>query len=80
LAWVAAAAAPAFFGATLTQGLMVLNNDSYTPERWHSTLLYVAVVLSAIMVNVSTHRKYLRHSNQPAHCMLLENKEKIHYR
>ena len=53
LAWVAAAAAPAFLGATLTQGLMVLNNDLYTPERWQSTLIYFAVVLSATMVNVS---------------------------
>ena len=58
MAWVAAAAAPAFFGATLTQGLMVLNNEMYMPERWHSTLLYVAVVVSALLVNVSTKKHH----------------------
>ena len=53
LAWVAATSAPAFLGGTLIQGLFVLNHeDSYTFERWHGTLLYSAIIISAVMVNI----------------------------
>lgn len=52
LAWIAATATPAFLGATLLQGLFVLNNPSYVFERWHGTLLYFAVILIAVFVNV----------------------------
>ncbi|RMD40943.1 hypothetical protein DV735_g4217, partial [Chaetothyriales sp. CBS 134920] len=53
LAWVAATATPAFLGATLIQGLFVLNNpDGYVYERWHGTLIYFAIILLAVVVNV----------------------------
>lgn len=54
LAWLAATAAPSFLAGTLIQGLFVLNDDAgtYTYERWHGTLLYSAVILSAIFVNI----------------------------
>ncbi|OBT91591.1 hypothetical protein VE01_10363 [Pseudogymnoascus verrucosus] len=52
LAWLAATAAPAFLGGTLIQGLLVLNDDTYVYERWHGTLLYTAIVTSAVVVNI----------------------------
>ena len=52
LAWVAATATPAYLGATLLQGLFVLNNPNYVLERWHGTLLYFAVIFIAVFVNV----------------------------
>ncbi|RMZ79685.1 hypothetical protein DV738_g3256, partial [Chaetothyriales sp. CBS 135597] len=52
-AWVAATATPAFLGATLIQGLFVLNDpDGYVYERWHGTLIYFAIILLAVVVNV----------------------------
>lgn len=52
LAWIAATATPAFLGATLLQGLFVLNDENYVYARWHGTLLYFAVILLAVFVNV----------------------------
>jgi choline transport protein len=52
LAWIAATATPAFLGATLLQGLLVLNDRTYVFERWHGTLLYFAIILLAILVNI----------------------------
>lgn len=53
LAWVAATATPAFLGATLLQGLFVLNNpDGYVFERWHGTLLFFAILLLSVFVNI----------------------------
>ncbi|ERF74098.1 hypothetical protein EPUS_06367 [Endocarpon pusillum Z07020] len=52
LGWIAATATPAFLGATLLQGLFVLNDSSYVYQQFHGTLLYFAVILLAILVNV----------------------------
>jgi len=52
LAWIAATAAPAFLGATLLQGLFVLDDPSYLYERFHGTLLYFAILIFAILVNI----------------------------
>ena len=39
-AWVAATATPAFLGATLIQGLFVLNGpETYVFERWHGKVV-----------------------------------------
>jgi choline transport protein len=35
----------------MIQGLIVLNDDSYTPERWHSTLLMIGILLVSTLVN-----------------------------
>lgn len=51
-AWVAATATPAFLGATLLQGLFVLNDSTYVFERWHGTLLFFAILLLAVFVNI----------------------------
>jgi choline transport protein len=52
LAWITATAAPAFLGATLLQGLFVLDDPTYTYERFHGTLLYFAILIFAILVNI----------------------------
>ena len=52
LAWIAATASPAFLGATLLQGLFVLNDQNYVFQRWHGTLLYFAIIFLAVIVNI----------------------------
>ena len=52
MAWIAATASPAFLGGTLVQGLFVLNYPDYVYERWHGTLLYTAIILISVCVNV----------------------------
>ncbi len=36
----------------MIQGLIILNYESYTYERWHGTFLYWAVILLSVLVNV----------------------------
>lgn len=52
LAWVAATATPAFIAATLLQGLLVLKDPNYVLERWHGTLLFFAILLLSVSVNI----------------------------
>lgn len=47
-----AAASGAYVAGTMIQGLIVLGYESYTPERWHGTLLYWAVILLSVLLNV----------------------------
>lgn len=51
LGWQAALASACFLSATMIQGLLVLNYENYVPERWHGTLLLVAIALVAAFVN-----------------------------
>ncbi|RDW82675.1 amino acid transporter I-2 [Coleophoma cylindrospora] len=51
IGWNANTAAGAYFGATLTQGLLVLNYPDYGYERWHGTLLMYAIMLMVVIVN-----------------------------
>ncbi|KAH8808489.1 amino acid/polyamine transporter I [Xylogone sp. PMI_703] len=53
IGWQAAQASVAFLGATIIQGLAVLNYDSYVPKRWHGTLILYA--LMAIIVFTNTY-------------------------
>ncbi|KAI9843986.1 MAG: hypothetical protein M1838_002392 [Thelocarpon superellum] len=52
LGWQAVTASVVFLGATQIQGLLVLNYESYVFERWHGTLLYTAIILLSVSVNV----------------------------
>jgi hypothetical protein len=38
LAWIATCVQVAFLEGTVIQGLIVLNDATYIPERWHGTL------------------------------------------
>lgn len=51
IGWNANSAAGAFFAATMIQGLLVLNNDSYVPARWQGTLLLWAALVVVVIVN-----------------------------
>ncbi|KAJ6021942.1 Amino acid/polyamine transporter I [Penicillium herquei] len=51
IGWWANTAAGVYFGATVTQGLLVLNYPDYVFERWHGTLLMVAELLLCVLVN-----------------------------
>lgn len=37
--------------AGLIQALIALNNEAYVPERWHQTLLTIAIISSSIIFN-----------------------------
>ena len=49
--WQAIVASGGFLSATLTQGLINLNNSDYVPQQWQLVLLYWASILLAILVN-----------------------------
>ena len=49
---LAVCASAAFVAGDLIQGLIILNVPSYTPQPWHGTLLYWAVLLLAVLVNI----------------------------
>ncbi|KAL3444828.1 amino acid transporter [Aspergillus insuetus] len=51
LGWQAFTASAAFLGATMIQGLVVLQYENYHFERWHGTLIYWAILLLAFLVN-----------------------------
>ncbi len=51
MGWQAGVATGSFFGAVVIQGLVVLGNDSYAPQRWHGTLIFYAVLLCTLFVN-----------------------------
>ncbi|KAL8695665.1 MAG: hypothetical protein Q9224_003252 [Gallowayella concinna] len=51
IGWQALAASGAYLVATIIQGLIVLNNPDYSPERWHGTLLLWAIICVAVLVN-----------------------------
>ncbi|KAK3068899.1 hypothetical protein LTR53_013177 [Teratosphaeriaceae sp. CCFEE 6253] len=51
-AWQATATSVVYLTSTQIQGLMILNNGGYIPQRWHGTLLMWAVVAVLCAVNV----------------------------
>jgi choline transport protein len=51
LGWQSGLASIAFIAGTLIQGLLVLNNSSYVFERWHGTLLVIALAAFAVLFN-----------------------------
>ncbi|KAI9698588.1 MAG: hypothetical protein M1820_007387 [Bogoriella megaspora] len=51
-AWQANIASVGYLIARQIQGIVVLNHESYTPERWHGTLIFWAVVVVSTCVNV----------------------------
>lgn len=51
IGWNANSAAGVYFGATVTQGLLVLHLNNYDAPRWQGTLLMWAALLVVIAVN-----------------------------
>ncbi|KUJ11509.1 choline transport protein [Mollisia scopiformis] len=52
IGWIASVAAASLFCSSLVQALIVENNGSYFPQRYQETLIFWAVILLAIFVNV----------------------------
>jgi len=51
LAWLADFASAVYLGGTMIQGLIVLNNPGYEPQRWQGTLLLYAVAIFSALFN-----------------------------
>jgi choline transport protein len=51
LAWQAVVANTCFICGTLIQGLIILNDEEYNPQRWHGTLLFWAVLAFGLIIN-----------------------------
>lgn len=54
--WQCAVASVAFLAAQLVQGLIVLTNPGFHPQRWHLTLLLWAMLAFAVFINVSSRK------------------------
>lgn len=52
LGWQAAVASGAFAAGLLTQMFIQVVDPDYVPELWHTTLLYYAALLLALLANV----------------------------
>ncbi|KAL5114625.1 hypothetical protein ACEQ8H_007470 [Pleosporales sp. CAS-2024a] len=57
LGWQTGIASIAFLAGGQIQGLMILNDPSYVPQRWHGTLLIIAVASFSIIFNTLLARK-----------------------
>ncbi|PSN71292.1 amino acid transporter [Corynespora cassiicola Philippines] len=57
LGWQTGIASIGYLAGTQIQGLIILNNESYVPERWHGTLLVIAVASFSIVFNTLLARK-----------------------
>lgn len=55
--WQSAITGIGMLVATIIQGLAVLNNPEYTPQRWQSTLLVICVVSFCMVVNTFFARR-----------------------
>ncbi|TQV95265.1 hypothetical protein V2A60_009691 [Cordyceps javanica] len=51
LGWQTLVTSIAFQAGTLTQGLLALNYDTYEFQRWHGTMLVIAVIVFAFTFN-----------------------------
>ncbi|KAK0666599.1 putative amino-acid permease [Cercophora samala] len=56
LGWQVGNAAIAFLMAQQIQGLVILNHPSYVPERWHLTLLAIAIMTVCMVLNTLLYR------------------------
>lgn len=50
--WQSVAASAPFLAGTMVQGLIVLNDPTYVFKRWHGTLLYWAILVVALVINI----------------------------
>lgn len=62
---LALTASAALSAGLLFQALLILNNPSYTPQRWHGVMFYWLVLAYSLAVNVYGER-FLAHSNNAA--------------
>jgi hypothetical protein len=51
-AWIALCAGGSYVNASMTQGLIGLNNPTYIPKLWHVTLLMWAYISVTVVLNL----------------------------
>jgi choline transport protein len=51
IAWQAITASAGYLAATGIQGLAINSQPSYTPERWHGTLIIFAIIIAEVLFN-----------------------------
>ncbi|UPX20252.1 uncharacterized protein EKO05_0010492 [Ascochyta rabiei] len=51
IAWQAVTASGCYLMATAVQGLVINSQSTYKPERWHGTLLAIAIILVCLLFN-----------------------------
>ncbi|OGE56390.1 hypothetical protein PENARI_c003G02958 [Penicillium arizonense] len=51
MGWQCAIVSIAYLAGTIIQGLVVLNNPNYDFQRWHGTLLVIAITMFSIIFN-----------------------------
>lgn len=51
MGWQCAIVSIAYLAGTIIQGLLVLNNPGYDVQRWHGTLLVIAITMFSIIFN-----------------------------
>lgn len=51
LGWQAGSAAGCYLAGTEIQGLVILNNPNYDPQRWHGSLIAIALVFFSTLTN-----------------------------
>jgi len=57
LGWQTGTAVVAFLAGTQLQGLLVLNYPNYVFERWHGTLIVIAIAAFSILFNTFFARR-----------------------
>lgn len=57
MGWQGSIVGLSFAAGTIIEGLIILNNDSYTPKQWHGTLLVIAMVAFAIIFNTTLAKR-----------------------
>ncbi|KAN0082207.1 Amino acid permease domain containing protein [Elaphomyces granulatus] len=55
--WQCAIVAIAFLAGTIIQGLIVLNDPNYVFQRWHGTMLVIAITVFSILFNTFLAKK-----------------------
>lgn len=54
--WISLVCSSANFTAYIVQGIAIMNNPSYIPERWHLTLIIWALILVQALMNMYAFR------------------------
>ncbi|PLB48531.1 amino acid transporter [Aspergillus steynii IBT 23096] len=57
MGWQCAIVSITFLAGTIIQGLIVLNNENYDFQRWHGTMLVIAITLFSILFNTFLAKK-----------------------
>ncbi|THC95229.1 hypothetical protein EYZ11_005306 [Aspergillus tanneri] len=57
MGWQCAIVSITFLAGTIIQGLIILNNENYDSQRWHGTMLVIAITTFSILFNTFLAKK-----------------------